>query len=223
MQNTATIIFDFDGTLHDSMVIYRRALQMGYDVLVERGEAAPRRLTDDVMMANIGLTSQEAWGIMCPEIPWDVSKRAAVRVGQIMDQLIDEGEARLYAGVPEMLSSLKEAGHTLVFLSNCRDAYCEAVRRVFGFDQWFANRYYTAERFHGAPKEQIFEVIRQEIPGPYIAVGDRHKDLALARAHDLPSIGCTYGFGTPEELSGATCLAASPYEIPALVERICTS
>ena len=221
MGNTATIIFDFDGTLHDSIVIYRKALQMGYDWLVERGEAAPRKLEESQMTANIGLTAKEAWGIMCPEIPWEVTQHAAAQVGKMMDQLIDAGEARLYSGVPAMLSELSDAGHTLVFLSNCRDAYCDAVRRVFGFDQWFANRYYTAESFGGIPKEQIFETVREEIPGPYIAVGDRHKDLALARAHCLPSIGCTYGYGTADELADATCLAATPGEIPALVAEIC--
>ena len=219
MQNTATIIFDFDGTLHDSMVIYRRALQMGYDVLVERGEAAPRRLTDDVMMANIGLTSQEAWGIMCPELSWDVAQHAAVRMGQVMDELLDSGPARLVDGVPEMLQQVVDEGHTPVFLSNCRNAYRDAVRCAFGFDRWF-DHYYTAEQFDSAPKEVIFETIRQEVPGPYLVVGDRDKDVALAEAHGLPCIGCTYGYAMPGELDSATLLAHSPQEIAALIERI---
>ncbi len=221
MGNTATVIFDFDGTLHDCMVIYREALQQGYDWLVGQGKAPPCQLPEERMRANIGLTVQEAWGAMCPDVPWNVSRHAAARVGRIMDELIETGEARLYAGVPEMLSQLRGQGHTLVFLSNCRISYCEKARRAFGFDEWFDNRYYTAEAFGEAPKEQIFEVIRRDVAGPYIAVGDRHKDLTLARVHGLPSIGCTYGFGTAEELADATYLASSPAEIPALVSRIC--
>ena len=215
----STIVFDFDGTLHDSLYIYRIALQRGYDWLVEQGKAAPRTLTDAEMAANIGLTAQEAWGRMSPEIPWSVASGAAAQVGRIMDELIDNGTARLYPGVEEMLQQLAERGHRLVFLSNCRNAYRDAVRRLFGFDRWFA-RYYTAEQFDGAPKEVIFETIRSEVPGPYIAVGDRHKDLALARAHALPSIGCLYGYGTRDELQGATYLADSPAQIPGLVELI---
>ena len=215
----STVIFDFDGTLHDSLFIYRIALQRGYDWLVERGEAPKRTLSEDVMAANIGLTAQEAWTRMCPDIPWSISSGAAARVGEVMDALIDDGTARLYPGVPQMLQQVKDAGHVLVFLSNCRNAYRDAVRRAFGFDQWF-DRYYTAEQFGGAPKEEIFETIRQEVDGPFVAVGDRYKDLALARAHDLPSVGCTYGYGTSEELSGATYLADSPSQIPALIELI---
>lgn len=215
----STIIFDFDGTLHDSMHIYRIALNQGYQWLVDEGKAAPRQLCEADMEANIGLTPQEAWTRMAPEIPWEVSQHAAARVGAIMDTLIDNGTARLFPGVPEMLQQVKDAGHTLVFLSNCRNAYKDAVRRAFGFDAFFS-AYYTSEQFGGIPKERIFETISQEFPGPYIVVGDRNKDLAVATVHGLPCIGCLYGYGSREELSGATFLAQEPGEIAFLIERI---
>lgn len=215
----ATIIFDFDGTLHDSMFIYRIALNRGYRWLVDRGQARPREITEADMAANIGLTAQEAWTRMCPEIPWEVSKGAAAQVGIVMDQLIDDGTARLFPGVPDMLQQVKDAGHTLVFLSNCRNAYRDAVRRAFGFDRWF-DAYYTAEQFGGIPKEEIFETIRAEVPGPYIVVGDREKDLAVARVHHLPCVGCLYGYADQGELDEATELAQSPADIPMLIERI---
>ena len=219
LMTASTIIFDFDGTLHDSLYIYRIAFARGYQWLVEQGKAPQRTLTEADMAANIGLTAQEAWGRICPDIPWSVSKDAAARVGRMMDELISDGTARLYPGVPEMLAQLKGAGYTLVFLSNCRNAYCDAVRKSFGFDAWF-DRYYTSEQFGGAPKEEIFLTIRDEVAGPYIAVGDRYKDLELARAHDLASIGCLYGYGSREELEGATKLAEHPEDIPALVHEI---
>ena len=217
--NTAALIFDFDGTLHDTMIVYRTALQDGYDWLVGRGRAVPRTLTEDDIRENIGLTAEEAWGRMCPEISWAVAEPAAARVAQNLSELIDRGEAALYPGVPAMLSNLKRQGHTMILLSNCRNDYCTAARRAFGLDTWFS-RYYTAEQFGDAPKEVIFQTIAREVVGPYIAVGDRYKDLALARAHDLPSIGCLYGFGSREELARATCLAWSPAEIPNLVNKI---
>ena len=215
--SVATIIFDFDGTLHDSMYIYREALNRGYQWLVEQGQARPRVLTEADMEANIGLTSEEAWTRMAPEIPWSVSKHAAARVGGIMDELIDNGTARLFPGVPEMLQQVKDAGHTLVFLSNCRNAYRDAVRRAFGFDAWF-DGYYTSEQFGGIPKEKIFEAIREDFDGPYLVVGDRDKDLAVALVHGLPCIGCLYGYGSREELAGATMLADEPSDIPSLIE-----
>ena len=52
---TFTIVFDFDGTLHDSMYIYRIALQRGYQLLVDRGVAPERTFSDEYIAGNIGL------------------------------------------------------------------------------------------------------------------------------------------------------------------------
>ena len=217
--NRLTLIFDFDGTLHDSMYIYRRALESGYQWLVDRGQASPRAFSDEYIAGNIGLSCEDAWTRMCPDIPWSITTEAAARVGEVMDELIDGGEARLFEGVPEMLQQLKDQGHVLVFLSNCRNDYRDAVRRTFGFDSWF-DHYYTAEQYDGAPKEVIFETIREEVDGPYIVIGDRDKDRMLAEAHGLPFIGCLYGYGTREELEGADCMARSPLDIVTCVEEL---
>lgn len=207
-----TVVFDFDGTLHDAMLIYPKALSAGYSLLVERGLVPPREISQDKAARNVGLIARDAWNLMAPGLPEDAWSAAAVRVGEAMDAMIASGEARLFPGVPEMLDRVRAAGLACVFLSNCRTAYQEAARAAFRLDRWFC-AYYNAEAFRGAPKEEIFKTIQTEHDGGFLAVGDRFKDLALARAHKLPSVGCLYGCGTLEELAGATRLARTPAEV----------
>lgn len=214
-----TVVFDFDGTLHDSMYIYERAFNKGYQVLVDEGLVPPRTFAAADLADFIGLTAEEAWTKHFPNLPDGAWERAAARVGVAMDELIENGTARLYPGVPDMLARLKADGYALVFLSNCRLDYQEASRRAFGLDAYFS-AYYNAEENPGKSKEEIFVDIAQAFPGGYAVVGDRYKDLNLARAHTLPSVGCLYGYGTREELAGATELVERAADIAPAVERI---
>lgn len=213
------VIFDFDGTLHDSMHIYPRAFQEAYDWLASEGYVAPRRISDEEITGNIGLTATEAWDRFAPQLPREIAVQAAAIVGKAMDRMIEDGTARLFPGVPEMLQRMKDLGYTCLFLSNCRTRYEEAARKSFGLDRWIS-AFYNAESFGDIPKEEIFITIANVWPGPFVMVGDRYKDLAVARVHHLPSVGCTYGYGSLEELAGATLLANSPAEIPECVLAI---
>ena len=49
-------------------------------------------------------------------------------------------------------------------------------------------------------------------------IGDRIHDVAGAAAHGIPTIVAGWGYGAPEEAAGAIGLAATPEELPALVE-----
>ena len=215
-----TIVFDLDGTIHDTMRIYEPAFNEGYQMLADTGLVQPHTFTPDELRRNIGLTVQEAWSILHPELSWEQVEPYVSHIGDKMHALMARGRGSLYEGVPPMLDEVKAAGHTLVLLSNCASQYKEAARAAYGLDRWFS-AYYSAEEHNWLSKERMFELIRQRFPGPYIAVGDRYKDIALADAHEMSCIGCLYGFGTPEELAPATCLADSPAEIAGLVERLC--
>lgn len=215
-----TIIIDFDGTLHDSAHTFAIALRAGIGWLVERGLLAPCSITDEEAAGFLGMTDDDMWRTFAPSLDTPTRAQVISVVGDAMDGAVAAGRGRLFSGIPAALGALKDAGHTLVFLSNCHHRYQEVSRRAFGLDAWFS-AYYNAEDARNIPKEQIFaQSIACDFEGPYLVMGDRSSDLAVARAHNLKSIGCLYGYGTPEELADATTLAQTPADIPALVAQL---
>ena len=46
MENIKTIIFDYDGTIHDSTKIYSDAFRIVYQQMVKEGEAPWREFSD---------------------------------------------------------------------------------------------------------------------------------------------------------------------------------
>lgn len=214
-----TVFFDFDGTLHDSMATYGPAFRRAYSWLVEQGYERPREFSDEWISQWLGFTVEEMWTTFVPDLSEEVWGTAAKIVGDEMVRLTSLGEARLFEGVPEMLSSLKKQGYNLAFLSNCGIRYCDVHRKQFGLDKWFGS-YYCAEDFGFVPKWQIYQEVASKHCNPHVMVGDRLHDEEVAYRAGIPFIGCAYGFGREGELTHVDAWADSPKDIPGAVNKV---
>ena len=220
MQNLkGTIFFDFDGTLHDSMAIYGPAFRVAYDWLVEQGYKESREFSDAWISQWLGFTTEAMWTTFAPDLPEEIWRKAAAIVGAEMDRRTEEGEARLFEGVPKALDELKEQGYDLVFLSNCRNRYCEVHRTQFGLDRWFS-AYYCAEAFNDIPKWQIFQQVVTRHTAPLIMVGDRFHDQEVALRAGIPFVGCAYGFAREGELEKVDAWAQYPKDLPQAIAQV---
>lgn len=213
------IIFDYDGTIHNSMKTYGPAFRSTVAWLAENGLAEPRDYTDNEISYWLGFNSNDMWENFMPHLAPEIRQAARKRLGKDMAERVENGEGALFDGAEDMLAQLKSLGHTLIFLSNCRISYLERHRRIFALDRFF-DHFYCCEEFGFIPKYEIFRRFSGTHDGGYIVVGDRFHDIETAVKNNLRSVGCAYGYGSGDELSAADIIVHSPAEITAAVDSL---
>ena len=116
---------------------------------------------------------------------------------------------RPYDGIPELLQTLKAAGHTLTVASNKYQAATEKIVAHFfpnTFDVVLGERVGVPRK----PDPQIVWDILASLPSTInhkpstLYVGDSLVDAATAKAANLPFVACTWGFCTKEQLLTVT-------------------
>ena len=214
-----TLIFDYDGTIHDTLHIYEPVMQDTYHWLAQEGYVEEKPLAQARIAGWLGLNAKEMWEDFQPQLAEEIREQAAKRNGDGMVARVRDHEARWYASAKSTLDLLKQNGYPMIVLSNCKIAYREAHWEEFRMERWF-DRFYDCESYGFAPKTQIIKEILPQYDAPYVVIGDREKDLACARAADAAFIGCLYGYGSREELSGADALIKDIGELPNVLKKL---
>ena len=215
----ANLIFDYDGTIHNSMTTYAPAFRGTMKWLSDNGYIKKREYSDSEISCWLGFNSTDMWSAFQPDLAPEIREKARIMLGEDMAARVERGEGELFEGAQEMLAQLKAEGHTLIFLSNCRVHYMERHKRVFALDRFF-DFFYCCEEYDFIPKYEIFRRIKPYHKGDFIVIGDRFHDIETAVKNALRSIGCRYGYGTKEELSAADIIVDSPLEIPDAVSAL---
>lgn len=204
----ANLIFDYDGTLHESLCIYAPAFRLGYSQLVTKGLVPNKEFSDAEISRWLGFSAKDMWDNFLTELPQSDRDLCSGIIGDEMVRLTLTGKAKLYSGSESVLRQLRDMGHNLIFLSNCKHSYMQAHREYFGLGQYFS-AFYCTEDFNFAPKWQIAKLILEETSEKYIVIGDRKQDIEIALRHQLLSIGCVYGYCSTDELNCATIQVSS--------------
>ncbi len=230
------LIFDYDGTLHETMKIYAPAV---YDTVrwLNTSCGVSAAVPEEARIKSwLGMNTADMWNDFMPELAPEQRARAAHRIGDSMRENLLAGRGGWYDGVGEMLDRLKAAGFRMAVLSNCGISYARTHWDFFGMDRWFT-AFFPCECWDGAPKQEIMADIARgfsealertpvrrktdrreqadEGDGScgFVVIGDRYSDFEGARAAKAPFIGCRYGYGTPEELAEADAQADRPSDI----------
>lgn len=121
-----TIIFDYDGTIHNTLGIYEPAFREAYQWLSEQNVVEEQKIETAQIAGWLGLNSKEMWDTFLPELDQRYKDQASAIVGDSMVRQIRKHRAVWYPGAEEMLTALKNRGYHLVILSNCKVAYRKA-------------------------------------------------------------------------------------------------
>lgn len=210
--NIRTLFFDYDGTLHNGIKIYAPAFNAAYSFLVEKGLAAPKNLTEKEISCWLGFNPMDMWDKFMPGLDADTKSICINTISSVMKSLTEEGKAELYMGAEDVLEYLKGKGYKLIFISNCKNYFKDAHKKIFRLDRYFDD-FITSEDFGFISKSEILALIKDNYLKEMAIIGDRMHDINAGKENGFLTIGCSYGYGNPEELKNADLLIDNIIEL----------
>lgn len=206
MNQKPVIIFDWDGTIADSMDLcveeVRRALE---DLKLPPVSEALMRACNGPTFAEtvpmLGIPDELAEAYMDLRQKYGITLSATVN--------------RLFPGAKEMLLRLRDKA-VLCVASNGTAEYIANCQRIFGTEGSFAC--VEASKPDRSKTQAVGEILRRFAPDRAVMVGDRLGDINAGKANGLPTICCSFGYGDETEWAAADQVAGSMEELCAMLE-----
>lgn len=193
------MIFDWDGTLMDSLVRIVGCMQAAArDVGLEA-------LTEDSVRDIIGLGLPEAVAKLCPGI----GEHQAEALRQRYAHHFVHGDmpaTAFYPGVEAMLPALSAGGDLRLAVATGKTRRgLDRIFRETGSGGWFhASR--TADETRSKPHPQMLEELLAELAMPVseaVMIGDSEYDLEMARSLGMDRVAVSYGVHDVRRLSAS--------------------
>ena len=214
---TKLALFDLDGTLIDSEAGIVASTEYA---LTRLGAPVPPR---EVLRTWIGPPLRATFPTVLGDDP-DTIERA---VALYRERFADVGwrEHEVYAGVADAIDALAGDGVMLAVVTSKPDLYAGRIVASLPFGHRFARVYSVhAGSAHSGKAEMIADALADFAIAAEDAamIGDRHFDIAGARANGVRGIGVAWGFGSVAELdeAGAHAIARAPKELPAIIASL---
>lgn len=204
-----TIIFDFDGTIADSVGVFidiaRRISGSNVDI-----EASEIR----------SLRSLIKFGQRVNTPFWRFPV-ALAKVRSMVDKQI--GEITPFDGIPEAIRQLHASGYQLFIVSTNERATIEKFLRLNELDSYFSG-VYGSKKLVKSKTRSLASLLRRRglDPRNCVFVGDENRDLEASRASGVPLIAVSWGFGDAIELDelGAAIVIDKPADLAWAISRL---
>jgi len=207
------IIFDLDGTLLDTLTDLADSMNIALEHLGCPGHPrdAYRYFVGDGMK-NL------ARRVLPPE------RRDKESIASCMQEMTEvyarrwTQNSKLYAGVPQMLTSLVDRGLTLTIFSNKPDDFTQKCVQHF-LNKWpFAEISGAKDNIPKKPAPDGALTIAHNLglkPADFLYLGDTNTDMKTATSAGMHPVGALWGFRSAEELTsaGAKELLTAPTDL----------
>ena len=195
------LVFDWDGTLHDSIATIVAALRAACRDL---GVPEP---TDAHARHAIGLGLIDALRHSAPDL--DEARYPEMAERYKHHYLSNDHHLSLFAGIATMIEDLHERGYVLAVATGKAR---HGLKRVLGFSG--IERFFSASRCgdecFSKPHPQMLEELMDELliePEKTLMIGDTTHDVQMAINAGVNSVAVTYGAHPAEQLAELNTLA----------------
>lgn len=212
------VLFDLDGTLTDSSEGICKSLQYA---LGKIGRPVPELKELECFIGPPLKTSFR----MYQGIEGEEAERA-ITFYRERYATVGKYENLPYAGIADLLKTLKDAGFSLAVATGKPELYAGDILKHFGMYDYFTQVVGGDMEGKRDCKEAVIrEVFRrmgisdEDAKEQAIMIGDRHFDVDGANAVGIDCIGVTFGFGNRAELeeAGATYVVETVEELQKLL------
>jgi len=210
--------FDMDGTLLNSGVFGVLAITRAFEKLIAAGRlpglACPPQ--PEAIRAQIGKPPAVFYKDLLPPALQERSHELHKQTTANELAALADGSGGLFEGTLEVLETLRSSGLRLMLVSNCSQEYLDGVVSTFRLGRWFEYAHCVGDHPPpGRTKSSLVAAgLKQLGVKRGVMVGDRIHDGEAAEANSLWFVGCTYGYGKPEEFAHASALIDDIRRLP---------
>ncbi len=207
------ILFDLDGTLTDS------------------GEGIINSVIPALEHYGIAIPSREELRVFVGPPLHDTFLRFGVPADQLENATkiyrsryipIGKFENAPYPGIPELLETLKAQGHKLFVATSKPEPMAVEILEHFDLARYFDRICGASMDTSRSSKEAVIAYLLEQNGSAenMVMVGDTKYDVIGAKAHGIPTIGVSWGYGEIDEMleAGAAAIAHTTQELLELLQ-----
>lgn len=208
-----SILFDLDGTLTDSG---EGILNSAAYALEQLNVPVPSR---EEMRVFVGPPLHETFVKF--GVPRELAEEA-VRLYRVRYIPIGKYENHPYPGIRELLETLQSRGHRLYVATSKPEGMSVDILEHFDLAKYFIRICGASMDASRTAKDAVIAYLLEETgeAGNMVMVGDTEFDVLGAKAHGIPCIGVSWGYGevAAMEAAGAAAIAHDTEKLLALLD-----